>query len=171
MWIDAGLRDTRDLARWLDFGIRNLNAIFGLESLASPRDLAGIVDRVGSERTIFSLDLFDGCPRIAHEADWGTGDPIAIAHRAIDEGVRRVIILDLARVGTGRGPETHGVLDGIRQADPQVEITVGGGISGVEEILELRKAGATAVLVGSAIHDGRIGRRELQWIAGKAEGV
>ena len=44
--------------------------------------------------------------------------------------------------------------------------TVGGGITRVEEILELRDAGATAVLVGSAIHDGRIGRRELEWIAG-----
>jgi phosphoribosylformimino-5-aminoimidazole carboxamide ribotide isomerase len=167
LWIDAGLRDVRDSERWLDLGHRHLSAVAGLESLSSPRELAGIVGRFGSDRTIFSLDLFEGRPRIARAANWMTDDPIAIASRAIGEGVRRLILLDLARVGTGRGPGTRGVLDGIRQADPKVEITIGGGISSVAQILELQNAGATAVLVGSAIHDGRIGRRELDWIAGE----
>ena len=95
----------------------------------------------------------------------GRPDPRSRAARS-SEGVRRLIILDLARVGTGRGPGTRGILDGIRQTLPHVEIIVGGGISDVEEIRELREAGATAVLVGSAIYEGRIGRRELEWIAG-----
>jgi phosphoribosylformimino-5-aminoimidazole carboxamide ribotide isomerase len=166
LWIDAGLRDARSSAFLFDQGIRNLSAIVGLETVSGPNELAGIVEWVGPDRTIFSLDLFDGRPRIAPGADWNTDDPIAIAGRVIDEGVRRLIILDLARVGSGRGPGTHGVMDGIRQADPQVQITVGGGIASVEEILALRNAGATAVLVGSAIHDGRLGRRELDGIAG-----
>ncbi len=166
IWIDAGLRDARDVAGLLDLGRRDLSAVVGLESLTSPRDLAGVLERMGVDRTIFSLDLFDGRPRIAPAAEWMTDDPIAIADRAIAEGVRRLILLDLARVGTGRGPGSHRLLVEIRQGYPHVEMTVGGGITRVEEILELRDAGATAVLVGSAIHDGRIGRRELEWIAG-----
>jgi len=42
---------------------------------------------------------------------------------------------------------------------------VGGGISRIEEVLALRNAGAAAVLIGSALHDGRIGARELARLA------
>ncbi len=127
-------------------------------------NLAGVIERVGADRTIFSLDLFDGRPRFAPGADWMTDDPIEIAGRAIAAGARRLIVLELTRVGTGRGLGTDRMLAEIREVHPDVSITVGGGISGIPEIVKLRKAGASAVLVGSAIHDGRIGRRELEGI-------
>ena len=53
-------------------------------------------------------------------------------------------------------------MERIRDDHPSVLITVGGGISRIEEVVDLRDAGAAAVLVGSAIHDGRIGARELE---------
>jgi phosphoribosylformimino-5-aminoimidazole carboxamide ribotide isomerase len=43
---------------------------------------------------------------------------------------------------------------------------VGGGISGLEEIHGLRDQGAAAVLVGSALHNGRVSRRELDQLSG-----
>jgi phosphoribosylformimino-5-aminoimidazole carboxamide ribotide isomerase len=166
LWIDAGWRDAASAARLLDRGPQNLKAVVGLESVSSPRELSGIVNRMGADRTIFSLDLFACRPRTAVDADWNSLDPIAIAGRAIREGIRRLILLDLSRVGTGRGTGTHEVLVGIVHAFPRVQVIVGGGISTVEEVIELRKAGASAVLVGSAIHDGRIGQRELERISG-----
>ena len=104
LWIDAGLRDARSADLLLDLNLPNLNAVVGLESVSGPEGLASIVERIGSDRTIFSLDLFDGRPRSCPGADWMTDDPIEIAGRAIAEGVKRMIILELTRVGTGRGP-------------------------------------------------------------------
>jgi phosphoribosylformimino-5-aminoimidazole carboxamide ribotide isomerase len=46
-----------------------------------------------------------------------------------------------------------------------VQLTAGGGISRIEEVLDLRDVGANGVLIGSALHDGRIGIRELEQIA------
>jgi phosphoribosylformimino-5-aminoimidazole carboxamide ribotide isomerase len=164
LWIDAGLHDARSADCLCDLKIPGLNYVIGLESVAGPDGLAGMVDRVGSDRTIFSLDLFDGRPRSSPGADWMTEDPVVIAERAIAEGVRRLIILELTRVGTGRGLGTDHLLSRILAAHPEIEVSVGGGISGIREIEDLREAGASAVLVGSAIHDGRIGRRELERI-------
>jgi phosphoribosylformimino-5-aminoimidazole carboxamide ribotide isomerase len=76
--------------------------------------------------------------------------------------VRHLLILDLARVGTSRGLGTNSLMAQIREDHPSVLLTVGGGISRIEELVDLRDAGAAAVLVGSAIHDGRIGARELE---------
>jgi phosphoribosylformimino-5-aminoimidazole carboxamide ribotide isomerase len=164
LWIDAGLRDARSAAPLLDLGPCNLSAVAGLESVKGPADLGGIVASLGPDRTIFSLDLFDGRPRVRPNADWMTEAPIEIARRAIAEGARRLIVLDLARVGTGRGTGTDRLLTEIRHVHPQVEIIDGGVTAGTGEIINLREAGAAAVLIGSAIHDGRIGRRELDAI-------
>ena len=73
------------------------------------------------------LTFSTGTPRIAAEAAWGTDDPLDLAQAAIECGVRRLLILDLARVGTGRGLGTSSLLDQIRQAHPTVQLIVGGG--------------------------------------------
>ncbi len=161
LWIDAGLHDARSADVLLDLGLPNWNAVVGHESVSGPDGLAGLIEQFRPDRTIFSLDLFGGRPRLAPGADWMTEDPIEIAGRAIAKGATRLIILELSRVGTGLGAGTDRLLDAIREEYPEVSITVGGGIASVPEIVDLRDAGASAVLVGSSIHDGRIGRREL----------
>lgn len=90
-------------------------------------------------------------------AAWGTDDPAAIASLAIEAGVVRFIHLDLARVGTGRGVEVPAVLP-----SEGVEWIVGGGIAGIEQVRELARAGFNGVLVGSALHDGRITAGDLE---------
>jgi phosphoribosylformimino-5-aminoimidazole carboxamide ribotide isomerase len=71
------------------------------------------------------------------------------------------LLLDLARVGTGKGTGTMTLLKRLRAEDSDLEITVGGGVSHGAELLALEKAGADAVLVGSALHDGRLGVADL----------
>ena len=75
--------------------------------------------------------------------------------------MRRLLLLDLSRVGTGRGIGTLDLVVELRRIDPRVEISVGGGIAGIDEVIAIRDQGAAAVLIGSALHDGRIGRQQI----------
>jgi phosphoribosylformimino-5-aminoimidazole carboxamide ribotide isomerase len=159
--VDAGLRDVKGTTPLLDLDGSCCSLVAGLETVRGPRELGEIVKRAGAEQVIFSLDLFDGRPRAAPGSGWGSNDPCELARQAIALGVRQVLLLDLARVGTGRGPGTEGLLTRIRETEPQVRLSVGGGIARIEDVLALKHAGAAAVLVGSALHDGRIGAREL----------
>ncbi len=95
---------------------------------------------------------------IAERQDWRTEDPRAIAEAALALGVRRLVLLDLSRVGTGRGTGTLPLLSALAADYPDMEIAVGGGVAGWGDIAALAAAGASCVLVGSALHDGRIGR-------------
>src|SRR6185437_3283064 len=104
----------------------------------------------------FSLDLRDGRPVVAAGADWGTDDPRRIVEMAVAEGVESAILLDLARVGSGRGVGTVDLLESLARDHPGVEWVVGGGVAGPEDVEALGRSGASAVLVASAIHDGRI---------------
>jgi phosphoribosylformimino-5-aminoimidazole carboxamide ribotide isomerase len=168
IWIDAGVRDVDSMAPLLVLDPSSCTIIAGLETLHGPRELAEIVKHAGGDRVIFSLDLFAGNTKIAPSAAWGTNDPLELAAAAIECGLCHLLILDLSRVGTSRGTGTNRLLLQIRQRHPSVVLTVGGGISRIEDVVELRDAGAGAVLVGSAIHDGRIGARELRALASGA---
>jgi phosphoribosylformimino-5-aminoimidazole carboxamide ribotide isomerase len=149
LWVDSGVRDVPDVPKLVEAGVTRV--IVGLETVRGPEALARIVAEVGLARVVFSLDLRDGRPLVATTADWKTDRAEEIAARAIESGVSRIIALDLARVGTGRGVESPA-----RPLDPRAEWFVGGGIAGFDEIKALGQAGYHGVLVGSALHDGKI---------------
>ncbi len=152
--VDVGLRHAGDLDdRLLVLGS---SVVAGLETVQGPSALAEIVARAGPGRVVFSLDLRDGRPMVPTAESWGTQDPLDLARMAWDSGVAGLILLDLARVGAGRGVGTQSILKALLRERPEAKILVGGGISGPEEVLALARAGASGVLVGSAIHDGRI---------------
>jgi phosphoribosylformimino-5-aminoimidazole carboxamide ribotide isomerase len=160
-WVDAGLRSAEFVPALLDANVATIVA--GLETLRGPDDLAEIVERAGPSRALFSLDLRDGAPL----GDWGTGDPVEVARLAVNAGVRRILVLDLARVGTHRGLQTGAIFDAVRRQYPHVELAVGGGVRGVEDLQRLAERGIASVLVASAIHQGRIGGEECRKIVGE----
>jgi phosphoribosylformimino-5-aminoimidazole carboxamide ribotide isomerase len=166
LWVDAGLRDVRDAAalvagfsenRSLEGGRKHEPVlVVGLETVAGPAALRAICGHVGPRRIAFSLDLRDGRPLCASNGDWGTDDPEAIVAVAVALGVGRVILLDLARVGTGQGVGTLSLLTRLAVAYPHVALLAGGGVASRADLDPLEAAGAAAVLLGSALHDGRI---------------
>ena len=165
LWLDAGVRDLESLEPLSGIVADRLRIVVGLESVAGPAALGAIIERIGPDRAMFSLDLDEGKPRIAPGAAWLSDDPQGIASRAIELGIRSLILLDLARVGMDRGIGTEPLLTWLRARYPEVALGAGGGVRGMDDVLRLRECGASSVLVGSAIHDRRIGRRELQVIA------
>lgn len=159
LWVDAGVRTADEMGPLIQQGASSV--IVGLETLAEPAHLNEIVSRFGADRVVFSLDMKNGQPMVPTRESWGTDDPQAIAEIAINGGICRMILLDLARVGMGCGTGTEPLLRALRRDHPSLEITVGGGIAASDDLLALRREGALAVLVGSALHDGRIAKNVL----------
>ena len=124
LWLDAGLRDERDLSPLLD--LNRTSILAGLESLRGPDALSAMLNRAGPDRLIVSLDLWEGRPITASPDAWPEIDPIALANRIIGLGVRRMLLLDLTRVGKGTGPGTEALLSSIRAANPGIEIAARG---------------------------------------------
>jgi phosphoribosylformimino-5-aminoimidazole carboxamide ribotide isomerase len=71
-------------------------------------------------------------------------------------GVRRILVLDLAKVGMGRGAGTEPLCRELRSLDRDLEIIAGGGVRSLADLRSLRAAGCNAALVASALHDGRL---------------
>jgi phosphoribosylformimino-5-aminoimidazole carboxamide ribotide isomerase len=157
VWLDPGLRSADDLATWQDClsPPSRLHLIVALESLDGPASLGSLVGRIDPASLIFSLDLYENQVRKAPGSSWGTTDPVAIANRAFDAGIGRAIVLDVARVGRSAGPGTADLIAQIHQARPERELVAGGGINDPADLRPLAQAGASAALVGTAIHQAR----------------
>lgn len=143
LWLDAGVRTLADALALPEVA----RLVVGLETVANPEVLAAII-ATDPERVVFSLDLRDGVP-LANEAWPNTAR--AVAEQAIASGVRRLLVLDLARVGMGQGPGTAALLADLHRAYPEVELLAGGGVRGADDLRTLADAGAAWVLVASAL--------------------
>lgn len=157
LWIDAGIDGAaraRSLSQF-DAAPAIAGIIAGLESLPDAQTLAALVDCVGAERLVFSLDLKRGRP-LTSAPGWLDLAPLEIVRLALAAGVRRMIVLDLAGVGMGEGVPTLALCRKIKELEPSIELTTGGGVRGPADLEALAAAGCDAALVASALHDGRI---------------
>ena len=165
-WVDMAVDSPHRAIETMADGASRV--VVGLETLTTREGLEPIVDAVGASRVVFSLDLREGQP-LTRAHDLAHMGAAALAELAAEAGVRTVIMLDLARVGTGCGVDLA-LVRHLRRAVPDVAIVVGGGIAGMADLEALAAAGAQGALVGSALHDGRIGAAEIEAIAHRGEG-
>jgi phosphoribosylformimino-5-aminoimidazole carboxamide ribotide isomerase len=155
-WIDAGLRSRKSYLSipWLP----HVWPVIASET-AGPAETAEIILSMGKDDPFaFSIDLRDG-QVLCNWKSWGLADArdaIGLARCVVDMGVRTLIVLDVARVGIGAGTGTNELLKEVRAEFADVELIVGGGVKTWADIDRLGKAGADAVLVASALHEGTI---------------
>ena len=163
LWIDAGLSGGPRAAEWAEFAAGRgwvAGVVAGLESLESPESLGEMLAMIGPKRLVFSLDLADSRP-VCAAVEWRSMSPDAIVAAALAAGVRRMIVLDVARVGTAAGCGTEDLCRRIRHTDATLELTAGGGVRGTADLARLADCGCNAALVATALHDGTITRDDL----------
>ncbi len=160
--VDAGLRDVQRASRMLEAGASAV--IAGLETSPGLAHLRKLCQDIGPERVVFSLDMLRGKP-MGQLSSPAISDPAEIARQAIDAGVTRMIVLDLAGVGVDDGVPTMPLCRRLLRSFPPLRLLTGGGVRSVDDLRELQALGIEGVLVASALHNGTIGRRELEQLS------
>jgi phosphoribosylformimino-5-aminoimidazole carboxamide ribotide isomerase len=157
LMVDAGVTNIDRAQKLFENDISKL--IIGTETLQSKKFVAQATKIFGRSRVVVSLDLkgdkilvklgFDGCL-----------SPICLLKDFKAMGVSQVIVLDLARVGSGEGVN----LDFLKKviAEVGVEVYVGGGVRDINDLVELKKLGVSGALVATALHTGKISIAQLK---------
>ncbi|MBX9653028.1 hisA/hisF family protein [bacterium] len=154
LWIDPGIRVAED---WADQNLKDCvhRIVVGSETLQSRNDLSILLDRWGVDRLVFSLDLREGKP-LTNSLDWLGIDSGELVQDVYAMGARHILILDLARVGSGQEIGTESLVKEALRTHSDLQIYVGGGVSGTQSVRRIRETRVAGVLVASALHDGRI---------------
>ncbi|MCU0705318.1 MAG: HisA/HisF-related TIM barrel protein [Fimbriiglobus sp.] len=173
IWIDQGIRGEADIARlplskpgtWKNLfkplPRANVVPVLGSETVGGPAVVASVRATVGSG-CVFSIDTYDG--ELIGDwrawSGWGVAEPTDVA--ALVRGVEVVlgnrvfILLDLAHVGSRSGPGTAKAVERLKAELPELCLVSGGGVRTADDVARLKTAGADAVLVASALHDGTL---------------
>ena len=155
--VDAGISELETAEKLLDCGVSKV--IIGTETLQSKSFVDEAVKLFGSERVIISLDLMSKKVLVRSGFD-GSKNPMRLLHEFKEMGVSRVIVLDLARVGSDEGVNDDFLKKVLKAA--AMDVYVGGGVRDLEDLIKLKDLGVSGVLVATALHSGKISIKELK---------
>lgn len=169
--VDAGAHSPESTLEVMACGASQV--VIGLETLRAFADLAEIVRLVGEAQVVFSVDLRQGRP-ILHpamqDAAGAQPDALGLAAQAVEAGVTSLLLLDLARIGTGGGADL-GLIEGLRKRFPELRLLAGGGVLARRDLDRMRDAGCDGALVASAIHAGTITATDLAELSAEPVGA
>ena len=146
--VGGGIRDRRDAAQLLDSDVYRV--VLGSYALSQPDEAARLLDEYGSERVAIALDYREG--RIVAKG-WteATGRLLVEAFQTYTGlGFVWFLVTDANRDGALSGPD----VETYRRISGQASIIASGGVSQLQDLVNLRDAGASAVVVGKALYEG-----------------
>jgi phosphoribosylformimino-5-aminoimidazole carboxamide ribotide isomerase len=142
-WVDQGLRTS---PRPLGAALSNRLEVVGSESLHD-----GWREKLAARPAPFILSL-----------DFGAAGFLGPRELLESPALwpELVILMALARVGSQAGPDIA-LLEHYLRTCPANRFIAAGGVRNAEDLWRLEKAGASGVLLASALHDGSIGCADL----------
>jgi phosphoribosylformimino-5-aminoimidazole carboxamide ribotide isomerase len=156
--VDAGVTDVGAARPLLELGAARV--VIGTETLADRATLGRLRAELPDAPLVLSLDL-RGDRVLSRDTELGrlrAAEALALLEQS---GVGEVIVLDLARVGSGAGPDVA-LVGELCARFPEVELLAGGGVRDLADLRALAEAGAAGALVATALHRGAIGAEELR---------
>ncbi len=148
LWVDNGIADLGDAEDWLAADLGHL--VLGSETQA---DCAMVHRFADDGRVALSLDF---------RGESFRGPPALLAESG--KWPRRIIVMTLARVGSGAGPDLAR-LAAIRDAAPGCNIYAAGGVRHVADLADLDRAGIAGALVASCLHDGGLNGTDISTLS------
>lgn len=141
LWVDNGLAEETACRDWL--ARHRARLVLGSESQTDPT----LVTRLTG--TILSLDFrgdaFVGTESLRRDPALWPDD---------------VIVMTLARVGSGAGPDFERLAE-MQARSPTTRLWAAGGVRDLADLVRLGDGGIAGALIATALHDGRIGGNEL----------
>ncbi|HEY2138225.1 MAG TPA: HisA/HisF-related TIM barrel protein [Xanthobacteraceae bacterium] len=144
VWVDNGIADAAAASRWLAAGLGDL--VLGTET---QQDIGLVRHLADDARVILSID---------YRGDALQGPPDLLSQAAA--WPERVIVMTLARVGSGAGPDLER-LRAIRKIAGARRIYAAGGVRHADDLVALARAGIAGALVATSLHDGRLRRADI----------
>ncbi len=156
--LDAGAATVEQIEALLEIGVRQV--VLSSESMHDLTQVEAMIRSFGSASLIFSLDLKHG-KLLVDDPAWQGKSPLDLVRFVIERGIRQLIVLDLAAVGTGLGIPTLQLCQDIRRMSPDIRIISGGGVDSAACVADAAQAGLDGLLIASALHDGRLTADDL----------
>lgn len=157
--VGGGVRSNGDLQKLLQMGADRV--VVGSIAVTLTSLVKKWIQDVGSRHIAIALDLQKGT--IAHSGwqEQTEYSPNTFLLNMVNAGATTFICTDIDRDGMLEGPNID-LYRELRQFFSSIELIASGGVSSLQDIEMLAKAGVSGVVVGKALYEGKIELTALQ---------
>jgi len=149
--LGGGLRTVERVRQGLDQGASRV--VIGTAAAVDPTVVPAAIAAAGAERIAVGIDARDGRVAIRGWTETSALTAEELAGRVVGQGVRTLVYTDVARDGMLAGPD----LEGARRLQATgAAVIASGGISGLDDLVAVRRAGLAGAIIGRALYEGRI---------------
>ncbi len=172
----GGLKSDEDVRIAFESGARQITG--GSIAATEPELFLAWLEQYGPDRVILGADARDGYISVSGWQQETGRKLIPFVSGYQKKGIRYVICTDIAKDGMLEGPslelyrellkktavlETRVGLSGVEDVEkPGIRLIASGGVSSVEDLVQLRRIGCEGAIIGKALYEGRIRLDELQ---------
>jgi phosphoribosylformimino-5-aminoimidazole carboxamide ribotide isomerase len=152
----GGLRSSDDVERVIALGVGR--AILGTAAIEAPELVGEVVGRFGSDAIGVGIDARDNRVRVHGWVQETQVDPATLGKRLHELGLRTAVFTNIARDGVGSGVD---VVSTQRLATATgLSVIASGGVASLEDVVRVRDAGLSGVIIGRALYEGQIDLQE-----------
>ncbi len=154
----GGIKSDNDLS--VVFSCGATMATIGSMAVKDAETVYGWLDKYGCDRFIIGADVKNGKISINGWKEEGDDELLPFINRYVKLGVKNVLCTDISKDGMLQGPSTN-LYKEIMSLHPGLHLIASGGVSCVDDLIQLHQAGIPAVVIGKAFYEGRISVRDI----------
>ena len=155
--IGGGVRSLEKAEEMLSMASR---VVIGTMAYREPEVIRKLVKK-NAGRVAISVDQIDGMVMVKGWKE-STGTSVAEAiSQFLAIGVDEFLLTSIDRDGTLQGPDIKTLADAAMTA----RIIASGGISSIEDVIRIRSAGCSSVIIGKAMYDGKLSIEKVKAVA------
>ncbi len=149
--LGGGIRTLAAVEEWLGLGVDRV--VLGTAALRDPELVRGAARRFPG-RIAVGIDARDGRVAVSGWLETSETDALTLARRFEDAGVAALIHPDIARDGTGTGPNLE-ASEALARA-VRLPVIASGGVGSLDDVRNACGRGLAGLIVGRALYTGAV---------------
>lgn len=149
----GGLKTDEDLRIAFESGAAMITG--GSVAVKSPASFSSWIQQFGPEKIILGADVHDEKIAVSGWQETTSLDLFPFIQSYVDQGITKVICTDISKDGMLQGTSID-LYRKILKSFPGLYLIASGGVSSMDDILQLQDCAVPAVITGKAIYEGRI---------------
>ena len=154
----GGIKSDEDLIIAFENGAQMVT--LGSIAVKNPELFKKWLHQYGAEKIILGADAKDNHIAVNGWKEESTQELLPFLEEYTKEGIRKVLCTDISRDGMLQGPSIE-LYKQIMQQFPEMHLIASGGVSSIDDIIELQEAKIPAVVFGKALYEGKITMKVL----------
>ena len=154
--IGGGIRTMQDIEHRLSLGVTRV--ILGTKAVESPEFVKEAIETFGADKIVVGIDAKDGMVAIKGWETISNVDAVTLALSMKDLGVKTIIYTDISKDGMLCGPNFVQTARLVEATG--MDIVASGGVSCMNDLIELEKINVEGAILGKAIYEKRVDLKE-----------